>query len=69
MQYDDGLVTYETILDWFWSHHDPTQKFKKQYESVIFYTDEEQKKVAEKSIQQIQVVCYALLFLLYMVKH
>ncbi|OIP90175.1 MAG: methionine sulfoxide reductase [Syntrophaceae bacterium CG2_30_58_14] len=48
-------ITYETLLDLFWRHIDPTDaggQFGDRgpyYRSVIFYYDEEQKRVAEKS--------------------
>jgi len=53
--YDPSKVTYEELLDYFWKHVDPTDAGGQfvdrgtQYRSVIFYHDEEQKKLAEKS--------------------
>jgi peptide methionine sulfoxide reductase msrA/msrB len=53
--YDPSKVTYEELLDYFWKHVDPTDAGGEfvdrgtQYRSVIFYHDEEQKKLAEKS--------------------
>jgi peptide methionine sulfoxide reductase msrA/msrB len=48
-------VTYEQLLDYFWRHIDPTDRGGQfadrggQYRSVIFYHDEEQRQIAEKS--------------------
>ena len=53
--YDPSKVTYEQLLDTFWRHIDPTDPGGQfadrgsQYRSAIFYHDEEQKKLAEKS--------------------
>ena len=53
--YDPAKVTYEELLDYFWRHVDPTDSGGQfvdrgsQYRSVIFYHDEEQKRLAEKS--------------------
>jgi peptide methionine sulfoxide reductase msrA/msrB len=53
--YDPSKITYEKLLDFFWKHIDPTDKGGQfvdrgpQYRSAIFYHDEEQKRLAEKS--------------------
>jgi peptide methionine sulfoxide reductase msrA/msrB len=53
--YDPSEITYEELLDYFWKHVDPTDAGGQfvdrgtQYRSVIFYHDEEQKRLAEKS--------------------
>ena len=53
--YDPSKITYEALLDLFWRHIDPTDaggQFGDRgpyYRSVIFYHDEEQKRIAEKS--------------------
>jgi peptide methionine sulfoxide reductase msrA/msrB len=53
--YDPSKITYEELLDFFWRHVDPTDPGGQfvdrglQYRSVIFYHDEEQKRLAEKS--------------------
>ncbi len=55
VQYDPEKVSYETLLDTFWTSHDPTQvnrqgpDFGDQYRTVIFYHSPEQKSVAEES--------------------
>lgn len=53
--YDPSRITYETLLDAFWRHIDPTDPGGQfadrgsQYRSAIFYHDQEQKHLAEKS--------------------
>ncbi len=53
--YDPTKITYEELLDFFWRHIDPTDPGGQfvdrgpQYRSIIFYHDEEQKRLAEKS--------------------
>ena len=57
--YDPSKLTYTELLDTFWKHIDPTDSGGQfvdrgsQYRSVIFYHDEEQKKLAEKSKQDL----------------
>ncbi|MBN1799381.1 MAG: peptide-methionine (S)-S-oxide reductase MsrA [Spirochaetales bacterium] len=53
--YDSSLITYSELLDIFWLAHDPTTRNRQgndvgpQYRSIILYTNEEQKKLAEQS--------------------
>ena len=53
--YDPSKISYEELLDAFWRHIDPTDSGGQfvdrglQYRSAIFYHDEEQKQLAEKS--------------------
>ena len=53
--YDPQKVTYQQILDYFWRHLDPTDAGGQfvdrgpQYRGVIYYHDEEQKRLAEES--------------------
>ncbi|NWG01561.1 MAG: peptide-methionine (S)-S-oxide reductase MsrA [Syntrophaceae bacterium] len=53
--YDPSKISYEELLDFFWKHIDPTDgegQFVDRgspYRSAIFYHDEEQKRLAEKS--------------------
>jgi peptide methionine sulfoxide reductase msrA/msrB len=57
--YDPAKVTYQDLLDVFWRHIDPTDDGGQfvdrgsQYRSAIFYHDEEQKTLAEKSKAQL----------------
>jgi peptide-methionine (S)-S-oxide reductase len=47
IDYDPGQVSYEELLDLFWSSHGPTSRpWSQQYASVIFYHNEEQKRQA-----------------------
>lgn len=52
--YDPKLITYDELLEVFWKTHDPTTLNRQgndvgpQYRSVIFYHNNEQKKLAEK---------------------
>ncbi len=54
--YDPEKVSYEELAKLFFEIHDPTQPdgqgpdIGEQYKSVIFYNDEEEKKIAEKLI-------------------
>jgi peptide-methionine (S)-S-oxide reductase len=51
--YDPARVTYEDLVNVFFSHHDPTTPNRQgpdrgtQYRSAIFYHDEEQRRTAE----------------------
>jgi peptide-methionine (S)-S-oxide reductase len=55
LTYDPSKVTLEEILELFWRAHDPTTLNRQgadagtQYRSVIFYENEKQKEIAEKS--------------------
>ena len=55
IDYDPAVVTLETLLDYFWSVHNPTQvggqgnDHGPQYRSIVLYTDETQKATAMKS--------------------
>ncbi|CAJ0606768.1 unnamed protein product [Cylicocyclus nassatus] len=46
VQFDPSLISYRQVLDFFWSHHNPAEHRKKQYQSAILYEDDEQKKDA-----------------------
>ena len=58
--YDPEVVTYQMLLDTFWSIHDPTQKDRQgpdigtNYRSVIFYHDREQKEAALRSREELE---------------
>ena len=53
--YDPASVSYEDLLDAFWTRHDPTTLNRQgpdrgtQYRSAILYHDEEQRRAAEAS--------------------
>lgn len=58
IKYDPKVVSYEELLSLFWRMHDPTTPNRQgpdvgtQYRSVIFYHNEEQRKVAERSKEE-----------------
>jgi|TARA_Y100001970_G_scaffold221063_1_gene271635 methionine-S-sulfoxide reductase len=60
IDFDHEIIKYSKILEHFWKCHDPTQLNRQgydigtQYRSVIFYFDENQKKIALDSFKQIQ---------------
>jgi methionine-S-sulfoxide reductase len=57
--FDPEQISYKEILDFFWHHIDPTRNdgqfcdIGPQYVPCIFYHNEEQKHLAEQSIQDI----------------
>jgi peptide methionine sulfoxide reductase msrA/msrB len=57
--FDPSKLTYTELLDYFWRHIDPTDPDGQfvdrgsQYRSVIFYHNEEQKRLAEKSKEEL----------------
>ncbi len=57
--FDPETISYEEILEIFWSTHDPTTLNRQgndvgpQYRSVIFYHSEEQREAAERSKTQV----------------
>ena len=57
--YDPAIISYEDLLTVFFGSHDPTTPNRQgndmgeQYRSVIFYLNDEEKKVAEKIIKDV----------------
>lgn len=57
--YDPDKITYDQLLDVFWRNIDPTDKGGQfcdrgsQYRTAIFYHDDEQKRLAERSRQAV----------------
>ncbi len=55
IQFDAAIITFSELLEIFWRTHDPTTLNRQghdvgtQYRSAIFYHDEVQKAIAEKS--------------------
>lgn len=53
--YDPAKVSYAQLLDYYWRHIDPTAKDRqfcdsgREYRSVIFWRDEDQRRAAEAS--------------------
>jgi peptide-methionine (S)-S-oxide reductase len=58
--FDPDVVSYDELLDTFWSVHDPTQRnrqgwdFGSQYRSAIFFHDADQEKLAIASRDKLQ---------------
>lgn len=58
LKYDPNVISYKELLEVFWHTHNPTTKNRQgadvgpQYRSVIFYLNEEQKEIAEKSLEK-----------------
>ena len=50
--FDPAKISYRQVLDFFWSHHDPSDRRKKQYQSAILYVDDEQKAIAEETLEE-----------------
>jgi peptide-methionine (S)-S-oxide reductase len=51
IDYDPSLITYQELLDVFWDSHSPLARpWSQQYASIIFYHDEEQRRLAEESM-------------------
>ena len=60
VEYDPDEISYEDLLDVFWNNHNPTTLNRQgpdvgiQYRSAIFYHNEKQKEIAEKSKQELE---------------
>lgn len=54
IDYDPRNISYEEILDIFWRNHNPTSYLSRQYMSIIFYHDAEQKKIIEESKEKVE---------------
>ena len=58
--YDPKMISYKKLLEVFWKNIDPFDKYGqfcdkgKSYRSVIFYKNNRQKKVIQKSIAEIE---------------
>lgn len=57
--YDPEVISYETLLEIFFTAHDPTQLNRQgpdvgaQYRSEIFYHNDEQRKLAEAKMEEL----------------
>ncbi|MFC8423379.1 peptide-methionine (S)-S-oxide reductase MsrA [Streptomyces sp. NPDC057236] len=57
--YDPAVTDYRTILEYFFQIHDPSTENRQgndigtSYRSAIFYVDDEQKRVAEETIADV----------------
>ncbi len=60
IEFDPRVVSYDELLDVFFTIHDPTTANRQgadvgtQYRSVIFYHDDRQKQIAEKKIHELE---------------
>jgi peptide-methionine (S)-S-oxide reductase len=61
LKFDPNIISFEKILDIFWNTHDPTTLNRQgndigtQYRSAIFYHDEKQREIAEKSKSDLEI--------------
>ena len=60
VEFDEDIISYELLVDEFWKCHDPTTLDRqgpdvgRQYRSVIYYYDDMQKEIANKSKEKHQ---------------
>ena len=60
VEFDENLISYESLVDEFWKCHDPTTLDRqgpdvgRQYRSVIYYYNDMQKDIAIKSKEKHQ---------------
>ena len=60
IEFDPKVIPFERILDIFWHTHDPTTLNRQgndvgtQYRSAIFYHNQKQKEIAEKSKKELE---------------
>lgn len=60
MTFDPDVITYRELLDVFFSIHDPTTPDRQgddvgpQYRSIILYHDDEQRRIAEEVIRELE---------------
>ena len=59
VSFDPDIISIETILEIFWTMHDPTTRNQQgndigvEYRSIILYSDKAQKEVVEKSAETV----------------
>lgn len=54
VDFDPSIVSYEELMNLFWSSHDPTrQMFSRQYMSALFYHDDTQKGLALAAVEKL----------------
>jgi peptide-methionine (S)-S-oxide reductase len=50
VDYDPERISYEKLLELFWSEHDPASRsWSTQYKAAVFYHNEDQKRLAEET--------------------
>ena len=58
--YDPAIISFESLLTTFWEDHDPTQGMRQgndigtQYRSGIYFSNEEEKAIIKKTMEQYQ---------------
>ena len=58
--YDPAIISYDSLLTTFWEDHDPTQGMRQgndigtQYRSGIYFSNEEEKAIIKKTMEQYQ---------------
>ena len=58
--YDPAIISYDSLLTAFWEDHDPTQGMRQgndigtQYRSGIYFSNEEEKAIIKKTMEQYQ---------------
>jgi peptide-methionine (S)-S-oxide reductase len=54
VDYDPAKISYERLLEVFWASHRPEERpWSRQYMKAVFYHNEEQKRTAESSREQV----------------
>lgn len=59
LEFDPSVVSYQSLLDTFFEHHDPTTPNRSgpdvgtQYRSAIFYHNDSQKRLAEETVARL----------------
>ena len=54
IDYDPERISYEKLLELFWSEHDPASRaWSTQYKAVVFYHKDDQKRLAEETRERL----------------
>lgn len=54
IDYDPNEISYDKLVDVFFSEHMPTRKGKTQYKSAVWVHDKEQEKVIQTKIKEVE---------------
>jgi len=54
IEFNPEVISYETLLGMFWKGHDIYTKHSPQYMSAIYYHDEAQRQLAERTKEKVQ---------------
>ena len=55
VEYDPTIITYQELLAVFWSSHSPVSRsVSSQYGSVVFYHDDDQRRLAQQAKAQLE---------------